>query len=72
MDVKLVVATLMGLQVLVVGSTTVDVPGLGKLLGTSSNTQWTSQKVFEFRAINYAVAPFGDRRFKVNNSNSCH
>lgn len=68
MDVKLVATTLIAvaLQVLVVGSTIVDIPDLGKVQGTTSNTQWTNKKVFEFRAINYALPPSGDNRFRVN------
>jgi hypothetical protein len=44
MDVRL--AILIALQVLVVGSTIVDIPDLGKLQGTTTKTLWTNQTVF--------------------------
>ncbi|XP_059477475.1 carboxylesterase 1E-like [Neocloeon triangulifer] len=55
---------LIGAVLALARATEVDVPGLGRLKGTTTLTQWTQQKVFEFRAVPYAVAPSGARRFK--------
>jgi acetylcholinesterase len=44
----------------------VDVPGLGKLKGTLSQTAWTGKNIFQFQGVRYAEPAVGDKRFKVH------
>nr|UYG55611.1 esterase 2 [Geocoris pallidipennis] len=42
----------------------VEVPGLGRLRGTTNTTLWTRRTLYQFMGIPYAKPPSGPRRFK--------
>jgi hypothetical protein len=43
----------------------VEVPGVGRILGITSQTKWTNRLVYEFRGVPYAEPPEKERRFLV-------
>jgi hypothetical protein len=43
----------------------VDVPGVGRIIGTTSQTVWTNRLVYEFRGVPYAEPPVQEKRFLV-------
>lgn len=50
-------------------SENVQIPGIGTIIGSTGDTIWTGQKMFEFLSIPYAKSPSWNLRFKVN---SCY
>ncbi|XP_059608241.1 glutactin-like [Phlebotomus argentipes] len=46
-------------------SPVVDLPGLGRLRGSTATTAWSKRKIYQFLGVNYAEAPIGELRFKA-------
>ncbi|GAB0097227.1 hypothetical protein DMENIID0001_128510 [Sergentomyia squamirostris] len=44
---------------------TVRVPGMGPIIGTTSQTAWSHSIIYQFMGIKYAESPVGELRFKA-------
>lgn len=43
----------------------VELPGLGRLRGSVTQSAWSGRKIYQFLGVKYAEAPIGELRFKV-------
>lgn len=43
----------------------VELPGLGRLRGSTTQSAWTNRRIYQFLGVKYAEAPIGELRFKV-------